>query len=143
MDLLAELNLDVTTDGKRYGNLININPISIDPRLGTELNYNKTIFVRAGLGNFQQILDDRDTTNQDKTLLFQPTLGLGVRIKNLAIDYSFSSLNLRDNALYSHFVSLRIDIQKKGHSETDDDEAFNSKAQEINRNLKKSKKQTP
>lgn len=132
MSLLAELNTDITTDGKRYGNLINVKPFSVDPRIGAELSYKKLLYLRAGLGNFQRVLNDNDTSNTKKTTLFQPTLGLGVKIKNFAIDYSFSSLNIQSSALYSHFISLRIDINKKSNTlATDDifiDNTFRSKA---------------
>ncbi len=123
LSVLAELNTDITTDGKRYGNLINVKPFSIDPRIGAELAYKNLLYLRAGLGNFQRVLNDNDTTNTKKTTLFQPTLGLGVKIKNFAIDYSFSSLNIQSSALYSHFISLRIDINKKSNAHASD-EAF-------------------
>jgi len=113
MDLLTELNFDITSDGKRYGNLINLKPVSIDPRIGAELSYNKLFYLRAGLGNFQRILDDKDTLNQQKVLLFQPSFGIGVKLKSFGIDYAFSSLNLQSNPLYSHFISLKIDIKRK------------------------------
>ncbi len=132
MSLLAELNTDITTDGKRYGNLINVKPFSVDPRIGAELSYKKLLYLRAGLGNFQRVLNDNDTSNTKKTTLFQPTLGLGVKIKNFAIDYSFSSLNIQSSALYSHFISLRIDINKKSNTLATDevfiDHTFRSKA---------------
>lgn len=113
LSVLGELNLDVTTDGRRYGNLINAAPFSIDPRLGAEVNYNNKVYLRTGLGQFQRVLTDTDTTGTDKRTLFQPTLGLGVQIKNFAIDYAFSSLNIESNALYSHFISLKLDITNK------------------------------
>lgn len=132
ISLLAELNTDITTDGKRYGNLINVKPFSVDPRIGAELSYKKLLYLRAGLGNFQRVLNDNDTSNTKKTTLFQPTLGLGVKIKNFAIDYSFSSLNIQSSALYSHFISLRIDINKKSNTLATDevfiDHTFRSKA---------------
>jgi hypothetical protein len=118
--LLAEMNLDITADGKRYGNLINLNPLSIDPKLGLEFGYNNKFYVRGGVGNFQRVLDDNDTTNTSKRTMFQPAIGLGLKIKNMAIDYSFSSLNVQNSPLYSHFVSLRLNINKKG-SEVDMD----------------------
>ncbi len=121
MSLLAELNTDITTDGKRYGNLINVKPFSVDPRIGAELSYKKLLYLRAGLGNFQRVLNDNDTSNTKKTTLFQPTLGLGVKIKHFAIDYSFSSLNIQSSALYSHFISLRIDINKKSNTLSTED----------------------
>ncbi len=119
--LLAEANLDISTDGARYGNLINADPFSIDPRVGVEAGYNKTVFLRAGMGRFQRILKDSDTTGTEKTTLFQPTLGLGVQIKSFAFDYAFSSLNLGDSPLYSHFISIRLDINKKKPTKVEKD----------------------
>ncbi|MBU3676708.1 MAG: hypothetical protein FGM54_05950 [Chitinophagaceae bacterium] len=110
-----EFNVEITTDGKRYGNLVNLNPFSVDPRAGMEFGYNNFVYVRAGIGNFQRILSDADTTNTQFHTLFQPSFGVGLRLKQLTIDYSFSSLNIENNPLYSHFVSLRLDILKKGN----------------------------
>lgn len=138
--ILVETNLDITTDGKRYGNLINLNPLSIDPRLGVEFGYNNLFFFRGGLGNFQRVLDDNDTTNTDKRTMFQPTLGMGVKIKNFVIDYSFSSLNVQNSPLYSHFISLRLDINKKGSTYGISNTDIDYRARDINRKLNKSTK---
>ena len=135
--LLAELNLDITTDGRRYGNLINLNPLSIDPRLGLEFGYNQRFFVRGGLGNFQRVLDDADTSNSKKRTMFQPTLGLGVKIKQFAIDYAFSSLNVQNSPLYSHFISLKLDINRKGSTYGIANSELDKEADKISRQLKK------
>ncbi len=139
MNLLAEVNLDISTDGKRYGNLININPFSIDPKAGLELDYNHLFYVRGGLGNFQRILDDNDTTNTKKRTLFQPTLGVGVKMKSLVIDYAFSSLNLQGNPLYSHFISLRLNINKKNSSFGIANTDLDNQANQINQQIKNRK----
>ncbi|MBL7753224.1 MAG: hypothetical protein JNM44_02010 [Chitinophagaceae bacterium] len=134
--LMAELNLDISTDGKRYGNLINLNPLSIDPKLGLEFGYNQKFFLRGGLGGFQRVLDDADTSNTKKRTMFQPSLGLGVMIRQFNIDYAFSSLNVQGNPLYSHFISLRLSIRHKGGygiANTDLDE----QARSINKKMKK------
>lgn len=138
--LLVESNLDITTDGKRYGNLINIKPLSIDPRLGLEFGYNNLFFIRGGVGNFQRVLSDDDTTNTKKRTMFQPTLGLGVKIKNFVIDYSFSSLNVQNSPLYSHFISLRLDINKKGGTYGISNTDLDYKAKDISKKLNKSTK---
>ena len=137
--LLVETNLDITTDGKRYGNLININPLSIDPRLGLEFGYNNLFYLRGGLGNFQRVLADDDTTNTKKRTMFQPTLGLGVKIKNFAIDYSFSSLNVQNSPLYSHFISLRLDINKKGSNFGISNTDIDYRARDINKKINNTK----
>lgn len=110
--LLVEANLDITSDGSRYSNVINLNPLSIDPRCGLEFGYNKLFFLRAGLGNFQRVMDDNDTLKL--RTMYQPSLGMGFKIKSLAFDYAFTSLNVQNNPLYSHFVSLKLNINKKG-----------------------------
>lgn len=139
INLLAETNLDITTDGKRYGNLININPLSIDPRMGVELGYNQLFYIRGGIGNFQRVLDDNDTTNTKKRTMFQPTMGVGVKMKNFTIDYAFSSLNLQGNPLYSHFISLRLNINKKGSTFGISNTDVNDQANKINNDIKNKK----
>lgn len=139
MNLLVETNLDMTTDGKRYGNLVNAGPLSIDPRLGLELGYNNLFYLRGGLGNFQRVLNDNDSTNTQKRTLFQPTLGVGVKLKSLTIDYSFSSLNLQGSPLYSHFVSLKLALNKKGSTFGIANTDVDDRAKEINKNLNNKK----
>ncbi len=112
-NLLIESNMDITTDGARYGNILNAAPFSIDPNLGFELSMNKKVYFRGGLGKFQRILDDADTLNKKNITVFQPTMGLGVRMKTISFDYSFSNIKLAEKPLYSHFISLRLDINKK------------------------------
>lgn len=137
INLLAEANLDITTDGKRYGNLINANPFSVDPRLGLEMGYSNVFFLRGGIGNFQRVLNDNDTLNLKKRTMFQPTFGVGIKMKSLMIDYSFSSLNLQGSPLYSHFISLKLNINKKGSTFGIANTEVDDKAKSIDKNLKK------
>lgn len=139
INLLAEVNLDVTTDGKRYGNLININPLSIDPRMGLEMGYNQLFYLRAGIGNFQRVLNDNDTNNVKKRTMFQPTFGVGIKMKSFMIDYSFSSLNLQGSPLYSHFISLKLNINKKGSTYNAPKDEIEEKANNITKDLNNKK----
>jgi hypothetical protein len=109
LSLLAELNLDMTFDGKR-NTLIRSNPVSIDPRIGAELNINDAVFIRAGLANFQQGLKDGDTLNKEKVWIFQPALGAGFKVGNVYIDYAFTNLANQSNPLYTHVFSLSLDL---------------------------------
>lgn len=111
IQVLAELGFDVTTDGKR-NTLIASKPLSIDPRLGIEASYKNAIFVRAGVGNFYRALDNADTNNLKKYTVFQPSVGVGFKIKSFSVDYAFTSLQMQDNPLMSHVVSIRLDIMK-------------------------------
>lgn len=137
--VLAEVNLDVTTDGKRYANVININPFSIDPKAGLEFGYNQLFFVRAGIGNIQRVSNDIDSTGTDKRTMYAPSFGIGLKIKQIAIDYSFSTLNVQNNPVYNHFISLKLNINKKGSDYGIANTDIDYRAQKINRKINKGK----
>lgn len=103
--LLAEVNATMTTDGRRNV-LVSANPVSIDPSFGLEAIYNRTIFVRAGIGNFQRVLEFDDV----RRTTFQPNIGLGLRIRTLQIDYALSDIGNVSDVLYSNVFSLRLFI---------------------------------
>lgn len=115
--LLAEANLDITFDGRR-NTVISSQTASIDPKLGLEANFNKVFFLRAGVNNFQKALSDKDTTNQDKVWMYQPSLGAGFRLQNVRIDYAFTNLANQGNALYTHVFSLALDLVPNNKKKT-------------------------
>lgn len=106
-NIYAEAGLDLTTDGKR-NTLIQTKSVSGDPRFGLELSYKKSLFLRGGITNIYQATDNSDTTHQTKYTTFQPSIGVGFKVKALSIDYAFTSLQMQDNPLMSHIVSLKI-----------------------------------
>ncbi len=110
--LLAEVNLDVTFDGKR-NTVLSSTTVSADPHAGLEVAYKDAFFVRAGITNFQQALADGDTLNQKKVWIYQPSLGAGFKIKNVMLDYAFSNLANQSNPLFTHIFSLRFNLVKK------------------------------
>ncbi len=112
VSLLAELNADLTFDGKR-NTVLSGNTVSVDPRLGLEANIKDVFFVRAGINNFQQAIKDGDTTNQKKVWIYQPSAGAGFKLKNVMIDYAFTNLANQSNPLYTHIFSLRINLAGK------------------------------
>ena len=111
-NLLAEANMDFTFDGKRNV-VFSADPVSIDPRIGLELGYKNLVFVRGGIYNFQQALQDGDTLNQKKVWIYQPSLGVGFKLKNLGVDYAFTNLANQSNPLYTHIFSLRLNLIKR------------------------------
>jgi hypothetical protein len=113
MNLMVEGDLDVTFDGKR-NEVVSTNPVSIDPRLGLELSFKDIFFVRAGVNNFQQVLDDRDTLNNRKIWIYQPSVGAGFKVGDVQIDYAFVNLANQSYPLYTHVFSLRVDLRRKG-----------------------------
>ena len=106
---LIVLDFDVTFDGKRNV-LIKSDPVSIDPHLGIELAYEDFIYVRCGIGNFQEEPD----ISGKKTISFQPNMGLGIKIKNTVfIDYALTDIGDQSVAIYSNVFSLKINLNQK------------------------------
>ncbi len=102
-----ELNAILTTDGKR-NTLISADPISIDPSLGVEAGYNDFIFVRAGVNQFQQETDFAGS----EFWSVRPSLGVGLRISSLRIDYAFSDVGDTQNR-FSNIISLILDVKPR------------------------------
>lgn len=102
-----ELDLVITTDGKR-NTLISSDPFSIDPAFGIEVDYDRFLFLRAGINQFQKETD----FNNAETLLSRPSIGLGMKISRLRIDYAFTDLG-SDRNTFSHVVSLLLELKKR------------------------------
>lgn len=109
VSLLAEANFDLTFDGRR-NTVVSSRAVSIDPKMGAELNINKVLFLRGGINNFQRALADGDTLNQKKVWIYQPSAGAGFRLQNVRIDYAFTNLANQSNPLYTHVFSLQFDL---------------------------------
>lgn len=80
--------------------------VSIDPALGFEAGYLDLVFLRGGVGNFQQITQ---IDGSDK-LSFQPNFGVGFKYKGIQIDYALTDLGNQSAALYSNIFSLKVDF---------------------------------
>lgn len=107
--ILPELDADLTTDGKRNV-LLRGKPLSLDPHAGIEFGYKNIVFLRGGTGNYQYITSE---LGNRKILTFQPNMGVGLKIRNLTIDYALTDIGDQSVALYSHIISLKLDINKK------------------------------
>ena len=103
-----ELDLDITFDGKRNV-VVGSDPVSIDPHLGVEFGYSDFIFLRGGIGNIQEVKEIEGGTSTS----IQPNIGVGIRIKNVTIDYALTNLGSVGETLYSNVFSLKIALYKK------------------------------
>lgn len=102
--LTAAANLN--TRFTRTNDIISTNAMSIDPALGFEFGYIDLIYLRGGVGNFQQITQI-DNTNK---LSFQPNFGLGFKYRGIQIDYALTDLGNQSAALYSNIFSVKVDL---------------------------------
>jgi hypothetical protein len=112
LSLLAEANLNLTFDGKR-NTVFSSQAVSIDPKMGLEVAFKNAFFVRAGINNIQQALDENDSTNKAKVWIYQPSIGAGFRISGVEIDYAFTNLANQSSPLYTNIFSLKFDLKKK------------------------------
>jgi hypothetical protein len=106
--VLGELDIDMTTDGQR-NTLITSKTVSLDPHIGFEGGYSEVVFLRAGVGNIQKVKND---SGSEKNYTFQPNIGVGIKLKNLTVDYAFTDVGDQSTALYSHVFSLKLDFYK-------------------------------
>ena len=105
------LDLDITFDGKRNVP-VKSDVVSLDPKLGVEFSYNDLVFLRAGIGNIQAVKNIDASTSTTA----QPNLGLGLRLKNVTIDYALTNIGNSSASLYSNVFSLRLNIVRKTQS---------------------------
>ena len=99
-------SFDLIMKFEQNNNLISTEFVSINPAVGLELGYTDSVFLRLGIGNFQNELDFDNSTN----MTFQPNFGLGFKFNNLEIDYAFTDVGDQSVALYSNIFSLKIDF---------------------------------
>ncbi|HEY6160532.1 MAG TPA: PorV/PorQ family protein [Bacteroidia bacterium] len=110
--VMPELDLDMTFDGRR-NTLIQTGFTSVDPHFGIEIGFKDFIYLRTGLCNMQYVTDFAGK----KALNVQPNIGLGVRIKQVTIDYALTDIGDASVALYSNIFSLKFDLNKKAKTQ--------------------------
>jgi len=104
MSLLAATNLNMRFE--QTNDIISTSVVSIDPAVGLEWGYTDLVFVRAGVGNFQNV----EQLDGSTKVGFQPNIGLGFKYKGIQIDYALTDLGDQSAALYSNIFSLKVDL---------------------------------
>lgn len=102
--LLASGNLNLQFS--RTNDIVATDFVSIDPALGFEYGYTDLVFLRAGVGNFQNLIQ----IDGSKKVGFQPNIGLGFKYKGIQIDYALTDLGNQSAALYSNVFSVKVDL---------------------------------
>jgi hypothetical protein len=78
---------------------LNLGPMSIEPNFGVELGYQSLLFARFGLTDL--------TTNWTAPVAVSPTIGAGIRLGKIQIDYAFASFAGPTVDLgYTHRISV-------------------------------------
>lgn len=103
--LLAAANLNVRFE--ENNDVISTSFASINPALGFEFGYIDMVYLRTGVGNFQNELQI-DTVSEKLT--FQPSFGVGFKYNGIEIDYAFTDIGDQSIALYSNVFSVKLDF---------------------------------
>lgn len=119
LNLVTEIDLNFTTDGRR-NTVIQSDVFSMDPTFGLDLGYKDKLFIRGGIGNIQETtslvpinLNAEEPSNEEVTTsewTFQPNFGLGLKLKNISLDYALTDIGNASDALYSNVFSLRLSL---------------------------------
>ncbi|GGG52875.1 hypothetical protein GCM10010976_24960 [Bizionia arctica] len=102
--LLTEVDLNIRFE--QNNDVLSTSFASISPAVGLEFGYIDMIYLRTGVGNFQNemLLDNNERVS------FQPSMGVGFKYKGIQIDYAFTDIGDQSIALYSNVFSLKIDF---------------------------------
>lgn len=105
-DFSLKTELDLIVRFEQNNDIISTSFASITPAFGFEFGYIDLVYLRGGVGNFQNELEFDNT----KKLSFQPNLGLGFKYNGVSIDYAITDIGDQSVALYSNVFSLKIDL---------------------------------
>ncbi|MCY1484050.1 hypothetical protein D3C87_142700 [compost metagenome] len=102
--IMAAANLNMSF--ARTNDIISTDVVSIDPAVGFEFGYTDLVFLRGGVGNFQNVkqLDGSEKVG------FQPNIGLGFKYKGIQVDYALTDIGDQSVALYSNIFSVKVDL---------------------------------
>lgn len=102
--LLTEIDLIVRFE--ENNDIFSTSFASINPAFGFEFGYIDMIYLRGGVGNFQNELQ----LDNSESLSFQPSFGVGFKYNGIHVDYAFTDIGDQSIALYSNVFSLKLDF---------------------------------
>jgi len=96
------MDLDLAFDGQQ-AYAFNTGDISFHPRLGGEVTYKGIVALRGGISNV--------TTSERYGTQFTPTIGAGLNVSQVSIDYGFGDFGgLQSELGYSHRISVKLTL---------------------------------
>lgn len=101
------LDVDLAFDGQQ-ANVFNAGDISFHPRIGTEFTLQNVVSLRAGI--------NRITNSETYGVDFTPSVGAGLHLKQLAIDYGFGDFAGLSSEIdgYTHRISVQLSLEQPG-----------------------------
>ena len=105
-DYSLKAEIDLICRFEQNNDLLSTSFVSISPAFGFEFDYIDLLYLRGGIGNFQNELQ----FDNSKSLTFQPNLGIGFNYKGISVDYAITDVGDQSVALYSNVFSIEIDL---------------------------------
>ena len=105
-DYTMRTEVDFIARFEQNNDILSTSYVSINPAIGFEFGYTNLVFLRGGVGNFQNELQ----IDNSESLTFQPNFGVGFKYKGIHLDYAFTDIGDQSTALYSNVFSLKIDL---------------------------------
>lgn len=98
------LDLDVAFDGQE-AYALNAGSMSFHPRFGGEVTYKGLVALRGGISNV--------TTSDRYGTQLTPTVGAGLNISQVSVDYGFGDFGgLQSELGYSHRISVKLRLEQ-------------------------------
>ncbi len=89
------LGADVRFENRQFASRVHLGAMSLDPVFGIEYEYKNAFALRAGYNDVGSV-----------------TVGAGIHLRKLDIDYSFAKFDAADQLGNTHRISLRIMLQE-------------------------------
>jgi len=105
LDYTLRAEVDLNVRFIQTNDIISSSSVSASPAVGFEFGYIDLVYVRGGVGNFQNILE----LDNSESLSFQPNIGIGFKYKGIHVDYALTDIGDQSAAIFSNVFSLKID----------------------------------
>ena len=93
------IDVDVRFENRQFASFANLGPVSFDPHAGLEFDFKKSIALRIGYNDVKQL-----------------TLGAGIHLRKLDVDYSFARFGKDNDLGDTHRISLRLILQEERYA---------------------------
>jgi hypothetical protein len=90
------VDFDIRFENRRFASLANVGPVSFDMHAGLEYGFKDLFAIRAGYNDVKQI-----------------TLGAGIKLPKLNIDYSFAKFDKDDQLGNTHRISVMFTLESE------------------------------
>jgi hypothetical protein len=89
------LDFDIRFENRRYASTVNVGPVSADLHTGLEYDFKKLVAFRVGYNDVKQL-----------------SLGAGVHLPKLDVDYSFAKFDGEGQLGNTHRISLKLTLSE-------------------------------